>query len=109
MIQQELETILAQALALKAETEIIEFKEAKEGYDFDKIGQYFSALSNEANLKGKPCAWLIFGIENKKHQIVGTHYRSERKDLDKLKKEIADKTTHSLSFVERVSATKPTT
>ncbi|GHV63425.1 hypothetical protein FACS1894195_5630 [Bacteroidia bacterium] len=107
MLEQELDKILSEARALKAETEIIEFKEAKEGYDFDKIGQYFSALSNEANLKGKSCAWLIFGVENKKHQIVGSRYRSERKDLDKLKKEIADKTTHNLSFVDIYELHKP--
>ncbi|GHT24744.1 hypothetical protein AGMMS4957_18290 [Bacteroidia bacterium] len=100
MSEQELNKILSEATALRAETEIIEFKEAKEGYDFDKIGKYFSAMSNEANLKGKPCAWLIFGVENKKHQIVGSRYRAERKDLDKLKKEIADKTTQNLSFIE---------
>ena len=100
MTEKELSKILSESIALPAETEIIEFKEAKEGYDFDKIGKYFSALSNEANLKGKSCAWLIFGVENKMHQIVGTHYRSDRKKLDSLKKEIADKTTHNISFVE---------
>jgi len=43
---------------LTAENEIVEFKDAKAGYDFNKLGKYFSALSNEANLKGKPYAWL---------------------------------------------------
>ncbi len=33
------------------EYEIVEFKEAKGGYDTDKIGRYFSAISNEANLR----------------------------------------------------------
>lgn len=69
---------------LGAETEIVEFKEAKNTYDFDKLGKYFSALSNEANLKVKPFAWLVFGIENKKHAIVGTQFRPQRKDLDHL-------------------------
>ena len=32
---------------------------AKNGYDFTKLGKYFSALSNEANLKGVPAAWLV--------------------------------------------------
>jgi hypothetical protein len=63
MLEKELEKILSEAVALKAEMEIIEFKEAKEGYDFEKIGKYFSALSNEANLKGKPFAWMFFGVE----------------------------------------------
>jgi ATP-dependent DNA helicase RecG len=100
MTEQELNKILLDALALPAETEIVEFKEAKNSYDFDKIGKYFSALSNEANLKGKSCAWLIFGVENKKHRIIGSQYRPNRKDLDSLKKEIGDKTTQNISFIE---------
>jgi ATP-dependent DNA helicase RecG len=100
MTEQELNKILSNATALPAETEIVEFKEAKESYDFDKIGKYFSALSNEANLKGKSCAWLIFGVEDAKHQIVGSRYRSDRKKLDSLKKEIGDKITHNISFIE---------
>lgn len=86
---------------LPAETEVVEFKEAKNNYDFDKIGTYFSALSNEANLKEKPEAWLVFGVEDKKHAIVGTHYRkTNRADLDSLKAEIANKTTPSTTFIE---------
>jgi len=100
MSEQELNKILSDAVSLPEETEIIEFKEAKNGYDFDKIGKYFSALSNEANLKGRSCAWLIFGVENKKHRIVGSQFRPFRKDLDSLKKEIGDKTTHNISFIE---------
>ena len=107
MTEQELHRILSDAIALPAETEIVEFKTAKDSYDFDKIGQYFSALSNEANLKRKPYAWLIFGIENTKHQIVGSHYRTDRKKLDSLKKEIGDKTTNNISFVEIYELNKP--
>jgi ATP-dependent DNA helicase RecG len=99
MSEQELNKILSDAISLPAENEIIEFKEAKESYDFGKIGKYFSALSNEANLKGKSCAWLIFGVNNN-HQIVGSNYRSQRKDLDSLKKEIGDKITNNITFTE---------
>ncbi|MDR3137396.1 MAG: putative DNA binding domain-containing protein [Tannerellaceae bacterium] len=106
MTSQELNKILSDALSLPAETEIVEFKEAKEGYDFGKIGKYFSALSNEANLKGKSCAWLIFGVDNK-HKIVGSNYRRQRKDLDSLKKEIGDKTTQNMSFIEIYELHKP--
>ncbi|MDR2906923.1 MAG: ATP-binding protein, partial [Bacteroidales bacterium] len=93
----ELEKILSEALALPAENEIVEFKEAKNNFDSSKIGEYFSALSNEANLKEKPCAWLIFGI-NDKHQIVGSDYRLDRKKLDSLKKELGDLLTNNISF-----------
>ena len=85
-----------------AETECVEFKEAKTNYDFSKIGKYFSALSNEANLKSKECAWLLFGIKDKPlpRTIVGSEYRKNRADLDSLKAEIGNKTTNRITFVE---------
>lgn len=42
-------------------SESVEFKRAKNNFDFDDLGKYFSALSNEANLRGHDFAWLIFG------------------------------------------------
>ena len=39
---------LSELLALPAETEWLEFKKAARSFHFDKLGQYFSALSNEA-------------------------------------------------------------
>lgn len=95
-----LKYILAQLRSLTAETEVVEFKEAKNGYDFTRLGKYFSALSNEANLMGKPHAWLIFGIEDKRHEIVGSRFRPRRKDLDSLKGEIAKKTNNRITFIE---------
>lgn len=86
-------------LALPAENEVVEFKEAKNGYDFTKLGKYFSALSNEANLKRQSAAWLVFGVDND-HQVVGSNYRSVRKELDSLKEEIANKTTNRITFIE---------
>ena len=85
-------------LGLSAENEVVEFKEAKNGYDFAKLGKYFSALSNEANLKRQPAAWLVFGVSDMR-RVVGTAYRTVRKDLDSLSKEIADKTTGRITFV----------
>ena len=46
------------------ETEVVEYKAARQNYDFEDIGKYFSALSNEANLRGTECGWLLFGITN---------------------------------------------
>jgi len=90
---------LESLLALPSENEVVEFKEAKNGYDFTKLGKYFSALCNEANLKRRPSAWLVFGVHDRKH-VVGSNFRLARKDLDHLKEEIADKTTNRISFVE---------
>ena len=58
------------------ETEVVEYKAAKQNYDFEDIGKYFSALSNEANLRGAECGWLLFGITNDR-KIRGTAYRKE--------------------------------
>lgn len=96
----ELQHVLTDLRNLSAENEIVEFKEAKSSYDFNRLGKYFSALSNEANLKGRPFAWLVFGIENKKHSIVGSQFRTIRKDLDSLKSEIANKTTNRITFID---------
>lgn len=96
----ELKKTLYKLLELTAESELVEFKVAGESYDFTKLGKYFSALSNEANLHNKPNAWLVFGVRDKDHKIVGTRYRAKRKNLDSLKKEIADKTTNRITFRE---------
>ncbi|REG90714.1 ATP-binding protein [Algoriphagus antarcticus] len=107
MTTEELKYILLGLRNLTDENEIAEFKEAKSGYDFSKLGKYFSALSNEANLKGVPYAWLVFGIENKKHAIVGSQFRPKRKDLDSMKSEIANKTTNRITFIEIYELNEP--
>ena len=81
------------------ENEVIEFKEAGKDYDRDKIGRYFSALSNEANLRGLQYGWLVFGVNNKERKIVGTGYRNS-KGLDTLKHEIGSGTTGGMSFID---------
>lgn len=63
---------------LPAETEWVEFKSNYQ--DAQKIGEYISALSNSACLHQKTEAYLIFGIDNDTHDIVGTtySYRTEK-------------------------------
>lgn len=100
MTQEELKELLSKLRALPDETEWLEFKEAKNTFHFNEIGEYFSALSNEANLKNKDCGWLIFGIENKSRKIINTLFRRNRTDLDSLKSEIAGKTTNRITFIE---------
>lgn len=95
---EELCTILNN-LILNWESEVVEFKEAGKNYDKNKIGQYFSAISNEANLKGLQHGWLVFGVRNKDKQIVGSDYRNN-KGLDNLKQEISIGTTGGISFIE---------
>lgn len=80
------------------ENEVVEFKEASNNYSFNDIGKYFSALGNEANIRGKNEAWLIFGITNKK-EILGTNYRNQG-SLQSLKREILNGTNERLTFLE---------
>ncbi len=100
MTSNTLTDILDKLLNLPSETEVVEFKKAVNGFGDQELGQYFSALSNEANLKGKPCAWLVFGIENNTHEVVGSQYKNSRPALDAMKKKIADQTTGRHTFVE---------
>jgi ATP-dependent DNA helicase RecG len=101
MTEDHLLSKLQEFINLVAETEIVEFKEAKNDYIFEKIGKYFSALSNEANLNNQPEGWLILGIKDKPRQIIGTSHRhNNRASLDKLKSEIAQKTSNRITFIE---------
>ena len=89
--------ILDKLLALSTENEVVEFKEAKTQFDKDKLGQYFSALSNEANLKSVNSAWFIFGVKNDR-TVVGTLINDNQ--LNDYKNEIAQHTSPRTSFEE---------
>jgi len=92
---------LRELIELPAETEWVEFKEAKNNFDFNELGRYFSALSNEANLKGKPAGWLLFGVTDKlPRKLCGSNYRLHPPGLNKLKLEISNETNHQITFTE---------
>jgi len=97
----ELERLLTDLMSLSSENEWFDFKEAKKGYDLEKIGQYFSALSNEANLHGEEAGWLIFGVTDKKpRKIVGTNFYLTPPGLDRLKVTISQNTNHKITFIQ---------
>jgi ATP-dependent DNA helicase RecG len=98
MTPAELKTTLDDLLKLPAETEWVEFKEARTNLDSDDLGKYFSALCNEANLKGKTAGWLVLGVQDKPRKVMGTQYRPHRANLDSLKEEIARQTTGRITF-----------
>lgn len=87
------------------EYEIVEFKEAKGGYDTDRIGRYFSAISNEANLRQQQYGWLVFGVgeeqKTKTKKIVGTTYKKgDNSLLERFKYEISKDTTNGMTFYD---------
>ena len=80
------------------ESEVVEFKQASNDYSTDDIGKYFSALSNEANLRGADAGWLVFGVNNKTRSAVGTDYRPQIERLQQLKMQIAENAEPRISF-----------
>ena len=62
--------LLSELRTFPAETEWIEFK-THNGHD---LGEYLSALSNAACIHDKPFGYIVFGIEDKTHRIVGTEF-----------------------------------
>lgn len=99
MQQTELNGLLEQLISTW-ENEVVEFKQADENYKTDKIGEYFSALSNEANLRGQESAWLVFGVNNKSRSVAGTNYRDDPERLQGLKQQMAQCTEPSVTFRE---------
>lgn len=86
-----------QRLITNVEHEVIEFKTAENQYDRDKLGKYFSALSNEANLRDEEFAWIVMGIDNSR-QTVGTQFLMDDTLRQLLKHDIAVNTTGGLTF-----------
>lgn len=85
-----------------AENEVVEFKRAENNYDIDDLGKYFSALSNEANLREHEFAWLVMGCWDKKHIIEGTSFKDSEGSLNRLKQDMSQHTTDKLIFREIV-------
>lgn len=69
---------------LPDETRWLEFK--RNNSDPDGIGEYVSAISNSAALEGKAAGYVIWGIEDRTHEIVGTDFRpsTEKKGAEPL-------------------------
>ena len=70
--KEELNSLLMSLLKLNKENEWIEFKINND--DSKMIGEYISALSNSATLCNKEHAYLIYGIDDKSKEIVGTDF-----------------------------------
>lgn len=72
MNTQELTALLDRLRAEPHESEWLEFKANR--YEAQTLGEYLSALANAACLLGKPRAYLVFGIEDGSHAVIGTSF-----------------------------------
>lgn len=69
--------VVRRCLSYPDETEWFEFKKGAVT-TIDDIGEYISALSNGAAIKGEPYGYIIWGIDNSSHEIVGTDFNYTR-------------------------------
>ncbi|MFC3096185.1 ATP-binding protein [Alteraurantiacibacter palmitatis] len=96
MDQAALTSLLAQLIA-NWEDEVVEFKRGKDSFSATDLGKYLSALANEANLRGRDRAWIVFGVDNKTRRVVGTTYKEGSEHLQATKKQVLDGTS-SITF-----------
>lgn len=83
---------------LPQETEWVEFKENKA--ISAEIGEYISALSNAAALAGKVYGYLVWGVENKTHDVVGTTFspRQEKVGNEEMESWLLQRLEPKLNF-----------
>lgn len=65
--------LISELRKLPAETCWLEFKENNS--DPEDIGEYLSALSNTAAIEGKANAYVVWGIRDGTHEVVGTKFK----------------------------------
>ena len=61
---------------IPTETEWLEFKRNR--YTPAQLGKSLSALANSACLMRKPAGYLVFGIDDESHDVVGTNFNPQR-------------------------------
>ncbi|MFM6130658.1 MAG: helix-turn-helix domain-containing protein, partial [Sphaerospermopsis kisseleviana] len=65
-------SLVHELCALPKETEWVEFKESNANPE--ELGEYISALANAAALQGKAFAYIVWGVRDAGHAIVGTNF-----------------------------------
>ena len=88
--------ILRKAVSAPHEDEVMEFKDRRT-LSKDDMGMYFSALSNEAELRDHHSAWMIFGISDD-GEVVGTDYLDTVESQSRLKRYIYEQCGMNLSY-----------
>jgi predicted HTH transcriptional regulator len=81
-----------------SENEWIEFKH--NFHSCEEIGERISALSNAACIHKQPFGYLVFGIENETHIVVGTNFRAKihKKGNEELENWLATRLSPRIDF-----------
>lgn len=98
MEQQKLVNMLKELQALPKECEWAEFK--VNDSEPQEVGELLSALSNSARYLSQPYGYLVFGIENDTHRLVGTKFRplKEKKGNQELENWLATQLNPKIDF-----------
>ena len=86
----ELNALLEDLVALPKEQEWLEFK--SNFSDPERIGQLLSGLSNSAKLHSKKYGYLVWGVQDGTHEIIGTKFslRAAKKSNQELQSWLAN-------------------
>ncbi|MGB0431880.1 MAG: ATP-binding protein [Bacteroidia bacterium] len=98
METEELQQLIKELVALPHESEWVEFKENNSTPQL--VGEYVSALANSACVHGKEYGYLVYGVSDGKHNIVGTSFRPrvEKKGNQELENWIATQLEPKVGF-----------
>ncbi len=74
-----LKSLVAELCKLPQENEWVEFKYNR--IKPESIGEYISALSNSAVIAGKDRAYMVWGIQDGSHKIIGTNFNPKKEKV----------------------------
>ena len=72
----DLEVLVKSLTRYTSEEEWFEFKE--NWCEPHILGEYISAISNAAALKGRDTGYFVWGVQNDTHEIVGTKFKHQQ-------------------------------
>ena len=76
-MEQRLSILLKKLVSLPKENEWVEFKQNFHGED--EIGERISAIANSACIDNKAYGYLVYGVDDKTHEIIGTTFKPSQK------------------------------
>lgn len=98
MTLQQLTNLIKELVKQPNESEWVEFKQ--NFHSPEEIGERISALANGACLHNQKYGYLIFGIEDKAHQITGTSFKvkSHKKGKEELESWLINRLDPKIDF-----------
>ena len=77
MINKNLIDLVDVLKTLPKENEWVEFKSGSATTN-ERVGQYISAIPNEAWILNQPFVYLVFDIDDNTHNVIGTSFRFKK-------------------------------